>query len=126
VKDALLARIRDTKKVFYNMVVAQAQKIEATGDRITFVFSPSQKALVVQFEQQRSAIEAIAQEIAGRRIVLAAEQSGGGGEAPAAPAAESPTSPDRKAALRQQALADSGVQAMLEVFPAEIRDVEEM
>jgi len=28
--------------------------------------------------------------------------------------------------LKQQALADSGVQAMLEVFPAEIRDVEEM
>ena len=33
---------------------------------------------------------------------------------------------DRKAALRQQALADAGVQALLEVFPAEIRDVEEM
>ena len=29
-------------------------------------------------------------------------------------------------ALREQALADAGVQAMLEVFPAEIRDVEEM
>jgi hypothetical protein len=32
----------------------------------------------------------------------------------------------RKSALREQALADRGVQAMLEVFPAEIRDVEEM
>jgi hypothetical protein len=41
------------------------------------------------------------------------------------PRAASPE-PDRKAALKQQALADSGVQAMLEVFPAEIRDVEEM
>jgi DNA polymerase-3 subunit gamma/tau len=39
--------------------------------------------------------------------------------------ASSPES-DRKAALKQQALADSAVQAMLEVFPAEIRDVEEM
>jgi hypothetical protein len=37
-----------------------------------------------------------------------------------------PPAPDRKAALREQALADSGVQALLEVFPAEIRDVEEM
>jgi len=27
---------------------------------------------------------------------------------------------------REQALADAGVQTMLEVFPAEIRDVEEM
>ena len=33
---------------------------------------------------------------------------------------------DRKAALREQALADAGVQALLEVFPAEIRDVEEI
>ena len=33
---------------------------------------------------------------------------------------------DKKSALREQALADAGVQAMLEVFPAEIRDVEEM
>ena len=41
------------------------------------------------------------------------------------PAAGGPDA-DRKAALKAQALADSGVQAMLEVFPAEIRDVEEM
>ena len=34
--------------------------------------------------------------------------------------------PDKKAALKEQAIADNGVQAMLEVFPAEIRDVEEM
>jgi len=32
----------------------------------------------------------------------------------------------KKTALREKALADAGVQAMLEVFPAEIRDVEEM
>ena len=34
--------------------------------------------------------------------------------------------PIAKTALREQAMADAGVQAMLEVFPAEIRDVEEM
>ena len=33
---------------------------------------------------------------------------------------------DRKAELKQQALADSSVQAMLDVFAAEIRDVEEI
>ena len=32
----------------------------------------------------------------------------------------------RQSALREQALADANVQTMLEVFPAEIRDVEEM
>ena len=32
----------------------------------------------------------------------------------------------KKSALKEQALADPGVQALFEVFPAEIRDVEEM
>jgi hypothetical protein len=40
---------------------------------------------------------------------------------PPAPAADG-----KKAALREQAMADSGVQAMLDVFAAEIKDVEEM
>jgi hypothetical protein len=50
--------------------------------------------------------------------------------APASPMASSTPAAavqtDRKTALREQALADAGVQALLEVFPAEIRDVEEM
>jgi hypothetical protein len=39
------------------------------------------------------------------------------------PAAEQVS--ERQAALKQQALEDSGVQAMLDVFAAEIKDVEE-
>jgi hypothetical protein len=39
-------------------------------------------------------------------------------------AAQKPT--DKKSELREKALADTAVQTMLEVFPAEIRDVEEM
>ena len=41
-----------------------------------------------------------------------------------APAVEAPET-DRQSDLRQQALADSGVQAMLDVFAAEIKEVEE-
>ena len=40
--------------------------------------------------------------------------------------AAEPAKADKKSALREQAMADAGVQALLEVFPAEIRDVEEM
>jgi hypothetical protein len=36
------------------------------------------------------------------------------------------TDKDRQSELRQQALADTSVQAMLDVFAAEIKDVEEM
>jgi hypothetical protein len=49
-----------------------------------------------------------------------ADAAAAGGKAPAQQSAE------KKTALREQALADAGVQTMLEVFPAEIRDVEEM
>jgi DNA polymerase III subunit gamma/tau len=130
-KDAFLARIRETKKVFYNMVVAQAQKIEVTGDRVTFTFSPNQRALRDQFEPQRSWLDAAARDVFGRAVAVAAvlaesaasDQRSSQSSPAAAPAAK-PT--DKKSALREQALADTAVQTMLEVFPAEIRDVEEM
>jgi DNA polymerase-3 subunit gamma/tau len=124
-KDAFLAEVRKTKAVFYNMVVAQAQKIDVNGDRVTFTFSAAQRALCETFEQHRSWLESTAETIAGRRVAVTAEQA----EAVAATAAvPEPLDPAaiKKSALREQALADAGVQAMLDVFPAEIRDVEEM
>jgi DNA polymerase III subunit gamma/tau len=134
-RDALLARIRDTKKVFYNMVVAQAQTIDAGGDRVTFTFSANQRALRDQFEQQRPWLESTAKEVFGRALVVtavlaepaaapAAADQGSSQTSSASPAAQKAT--DKKSALREKALADTAVQTMLEVFPAEIRDVEEM
>jgi DNA polymerase-3 subunit gamma/tau len=124
-KDALLAEIRKSKFVFYNAVVVQAQKIEVTPDRVTFCFSSTQRALRDNCDQNRTWLEATAQKIAGRRIVVMAVQP----DATASSAVAAPQ-PDAAAAkkmeLREQALADAGVQALLEVFPAEIRDVEEM
>jgi DNA polymerase-3 subunit gamma/tau len=122
-KDAFLAEIRKGKPVLYNMVVAQAQKIEIAGDRVTFTFSANQRALRDQFEQNRTWLESTAQQAGGRKIAVSAVQT----EAAPAPAAggASPQE-DKKAELRKQAMADAGVQAMLEVFPVEIRDVEEI
>ena len=104
------------------MVVAQAQKIEVVGDRVTFTFSPNQRTLRDTFEQNRGWLESVGQQVAGRRIVFTAQ----GDAASPAPAEAGQKAPDKKAALREQALADAGVQTMLEMFPAEIRDVEEM
>ena len=123
-KDALLAEIRKSKQVFYNMVVAQAQRIEVAGDRVTFTFAPNQRTLRDTFEQNRSWLESMGQQVAGRRMVFAAQAQGDPSASAAAEAAEKV--PDKKTALREQALADAGVQTMLEMFPAEIRDVEEM
>jgi DNA polymerase-3 subunit gamma/tau len=127
-KDNFLAEIRKSKAVFYNMVVAQAQKIDVAADRVTFTFSPAQRALRDQVDQQRAWLESLAKQVFGRSVGITGVVTES-----AAPAADTPNvssaapkAPDKKAALREQALADRGVQAMLEVFPAEIRDVEEM
>ena len=126
-KDPLLAEIRKSKAVLYNMVVAQAQKIEVTDDRITFTFSPMQRALRDTLEQNRAWLETTAQQIAGRRIAIAGVLADTAtAPPPGSAAAAEKQSTEKKTALREQALADAGVQTMLEVFPAEIRDVEEM
>jgi len=131
-KDALIAEIKKTKAVFYNMVVAQA-RIEVAGDRVTFGFTPAQRALKDKFEAEKAWLESVALGLAGRRIAFASAQTDPSAAPPAA--AESTAagaakpekqSAEKKSALREQALADAGVQTMLEVFPAEIRDVEEM
>jgi hypothetical protein len=124
IKDPFLAEIRKSKFVFYNTVVAQAQKIEVTADRVTFSFSSSQRALKDNCDQNRAWLESIAEKIAGKKIAVSALQI----EAPA-PAGEAAPADDpsaRKNALRERAMADAGVRALLEMFPAEIRDVEEM
>jgi len=132
VKDPLLAEIRAKKALFYNTVVAQAQKIEVTADRVTFTFLPTHRALREQLELTRPWLEAAAEKIAGRKISVVAVQA----EAPAAAASlpmmssagsSAPAdTPKEKRDLKAEAMSSSTVQAMLDVFPAEIRDVEEM
>jgi hypothetical protein len=108
----------------YNTLVAQAQRMQIDGDRIVLGFAAAQK-IGPTFDKYKPALEAIATKLAGRKMTVAAEvgaAANGAGE-PAAAGAENDR---KKSALREQALGDPGVQALLEVFPAEIRDVEEM
>jgi DNA polymerase-3 subunit gamma/tau len=125
-KDALLAEIRKSKVVFYNTVVAQAQKVECSADRMTFTFSPAQRALRDMLEQSRPWLESMAQQVAGRKITVAGLSQEPAANSATSASTERATAADKKTALRERALADAGVQALLEVFPAEIRDVEEM
>jgi DNA polymerase III subunit gamma/tau len=130
VKNALLEEIRKTKRFFYGTVVAQAQRIDVEGDKVLFVFAPQHRALKSQLEQSRTWLETTASQLAGRRMsVVSAE-----GAAPAAApsrdtgqdAAGATDEPDRQQALKQQAMADTGVQTLLDVFAAEIKDIEKM
>jgi DNA polymerase-3 subunit gamma/tau len=123
-KDSLLAEIRAGKGFFYNTVVAQAQKIDVDGDRVTFTFLPAHRALREQFDQSRAWLEAAAERLTGRKISVTAVQSAGDTPAPE-PEQKSSTAPAKRD-LKAEALSSTGVQALLDVFPAEIRDVEEM
>jgi DNA polymerase-3 subunit gamma/tau len=125
-KDALLAEIRAGKGFFYNTVVAQAQKIDVADDRVTFTFLPAHRALREQFEQSRPWLEAAAERLTGRKIVVAAIQAAESDESsdPEPKSAAPVAAPKRD--LKAEALSSTGVQALLDVFPAEIRDVEEM
>ena len=128
-KDVFLEEIRKAKKFFYGTVIAQAQKIHVEGDRVVITFAPQHRALRSQLEQTRPHLETIAGQLAGRKMsvvpaegtMLADPAARGDVAGPSAAAADG-----KKAALREQAMADSGVQAMLDVFAAEIKDVEEM
>jgi DNA polymerase III subunit gamma/tau len=132
-KDKLLAEIRSGKATFYNTVVAQAQRIDVNSDRIAFVFGPAQSTLRQWFDQQKTWLDAAAERVAGRKIAVTSELA----SAPPDPGSPStslgvtripdPGKPtEQKRDLKAEAMSSSTVQAMLEVFPAEIRDVEEM
>jgi DNA polymerase III gamma/tau subunit len=124
-KDALLAEIRSGKSFFYNTVVAQAQKIEVGDDRVTFTFLPAHRALREQFDQSRGWLEAAAEKVAGRKVAVTAIQASGD-DGPQEPEPKNAADAPAKRDLKAEALSSTGVQALLDVFPAEIRDVEEM
>jgi DNA polymerase-3 subunit gamma/tau len=135
-KEAFLGEIRKAKKFFHGTVVAQAQRIDVEADRVVFVFGPQHRALRVQLEQNRPWLESAATQLAGHKMtVTAAEGTAAAGSASrgpaaapraAAPAAAAAPGPDQQQSLKERALSDTGVQTMLDVFAAEIKDVEEM
>jgi hypothetical protein len=144
-KEAFLAEIHKAKKFLYGTVVAQAQRIDVEADKVVFVFGPQHRALRAQLEQHRPWLESAASQLAGRRMTVAVAEGSAGSPvvtpkpAPAAGGAEpqefargegghpTPTGePDRQRSLKDRALSDTGVQTMLDVFAAEIKDVEEM
>jgi len=136
-KESFLDEIRKSKKFFYGTVVAQAQRIELKPDGFTFVFGPQHRALRTQLEQMRGWLEETASQLAGRKMSIgvadgAADgppspaKAGFGGTTAALKPADAAVGGDRTQELKERALADNGVQAMLDVFAAEIKDIEEM
>ena len=123
-KEAFLAEVRRAKKFFYGTVIAQAQRIEVEPERIVLWFSPQHKAMRVQVDPVRPLLEEIATQLAGRRMAVVGLESDASNP-PAPKKEQEAASPDRQSELRQQAMADKSVQALLDVFGTEIKEVEE-
>ena len=105
------------------MVIAQAQKIELTGDSLVFTFAPAHKSLRPQLDGKRAWIESLAQSIVGRKVAVVTKD----GEAAPLPAAAADPARDAKAAgLKARAKSEPTVQAILDVFGGEIGTVEEI
>ena len=119
----ILAEVKRAKKFFHGTVVAQAQRIDLEGDNLVFAFAPGQRTLAAQLKQNRGWLEQLASKVVGRPIAVATEQGrleseSQGGSKPAELSEQ-----DR---LREQAMSDPVVQSMLEVFPAEIGEIEKL
>ena len=122
-REAFLEEIRRSKEVFYKTVVAQAQKIEFGADRVVFSFLPIHRMQREQLEQNRPWLESIAGGISGKKISVVSAQQEASVDAPAPHGGAAAVNP---VDLKATAMTDAVVQAMLDVFPAEIEDVEEI
>jgi DNA polymerase-3 subunit gamma/tau len=120
-KEQLLERVKAGKRVLHGTAFAQAQRIEFDGASFRVAFLSNQKLMMAQLEQNRAWLEQAASELAGQPITLEVVDAG----MPTAAPAEAPGEA-AKDQLKQRALADNAVQAMLDVFTAQIRDVEEI
>ena len=132
-KNRFLAEVQRSNKTFYGFHLAQAQKIELVDDRLVFTFGPIHEVMRQQVEGKRGWLESIAESIAGRKVVVSTAKGPAmdpdaprPAAAPPAPLPAPAATPADDTDLKARALADSGVQAMLEIFPADIRDVEEI
>jgi len=92
---------------------------------VTFSFLQTHRALREQLDQKRPWLEQLASAVAGKRMPVVAEQVEAAGVAePTDTVAGAPL--PKRTDLKSAAMADSAVQAMLDVFPAEIENVEEI
>ena len=122
-KDRLLAEIKSAKSTFYNLVVAQAFRIDVSASGIDFVFQANQKNAKQQADEQRAWVQQLAEKLAGKPVpvtITLAETS----PQPAPPPSLLP--PRSEEDTKAQAMANATVQAVLEIFPVEKTTVEEI
>ena len=123
-KATILNEIKRRKQFFHGTVVAQAQHIDFTDDRLVFTFTTAQRTLALQLTQSCDWLETMASKALGRKVTVSTQQAKIAQKAAAEWDQSALGNSQRE--LRDQVMDHSMVQAILEVFPADIRDVEKI
>jgi hypothetical protein len=128
-KDRFLAEVKSGKSTFYNLVVASAFRVDASPVGVTFTFLPNQKNAKSQCEEQKAWLSSIAEKVAGKPVpfsVVVADASSVPAPAPASPVSAASSAAAAAAGdAKAEAMANSTVQALLEIFPVEKTTIEE-
>ena len=140
-KAALMTEVKRLKKFFYGTVVAQAQRIELRGEQLVFTFTAGQRTLARQLVQNKEWLEDTSEQVLGRRLLVTSEQgeadsggqdaitvADGQGSSPvnAADVGKPKKSNGSSDGLRERAMADAVVKTVVDMFSAEINDVQKL
>jgi DNA polymerase-3 subunit gamma/tau len=129
VSETALARFRqafldDVKRsrgqADWGMIFMPAKRVDVAVGSVTFVYETQPKLMAGRFEALRPELSELATAMAGRPMAVACKVEAG--PAAAAPSAQQ----GEKDRLKAVAMAEPAVQKLLDVFPADIRDVEEV
>jgi len=129
VSDAALARFREAflaevkrsrPQADWGMIFMPAKRVEVAVGSVTFVYETQPKLMAGRFEAMRPELTELATALAGRPMAVACRVEAG--PAVVAPSAQQ----SEKDRLKAAAMAEPAVQALLDVYPADIRDVEEV
>jgi hypothetical protein len=126
-KDAFLSAIEKKRPMVYGTIVAQAQRVDVEGGRIVFRYGPTQTMLGDGVSRERAWLEELAAGLAGRRISVVADVAKGEPVAsPARPGMRTPVPAGSARDLKAEAMKDPLLQSLLDVIPAEVKDITEL
>jgi DNA polymerase-3 subunit gamma/tau len=121
-REAFLGEVKRSRgQADWGMVFLPARRVEVAVGSVTFVYETLPKMLATRFEGLRPGLSELATSLAGRPMTVTCRVEGG-------PTVAAPTTAQQgeKERLKAAVMAEPAVQALLDVFPADIRDVEEV
>ena len=127
-KDLFLSAIEKKRPMVYGTIVAQAQRIDVEGDRILFRFASDQTMLGDGVAREKAWLEELATGLAGRTDLRWRPTSRKATRQPRRPVRRvRPSDPAGQGRdLKAAAMKDPVLQSLLDVIPAEVKDITEL